>query len=93
MGGSLRWMNRRERDRSLGHRRLAQCPVGDGLTIQKSVVESARQRTHVIQSVAKSGGAEQITWNGVGSFDPPTSTDGIRFPGRSVLWAGSPEKE
>ena len=50
MGGSLRWINRRERDRSLSHRRLAQCPVGDGLIMQKSVVESAGQRTHVIRS-------------------------------------------
>jgi hypothetical protein len=45
-------MNRRERDRSLGHRRLAQRLVGDGLIKQKSVVESAGQRTHVIRSIA-----------------------------------------
>jgi hypothetical protein len=48
----FRWMNRRERDRSLGHRRLAQRLVGDGLIMQKSVVESAGQRTHVIRSIA-----------------------------------------
>jgi hypothetical protein len=46
----FRWMNRRERDRSLSHRRLAQCLVGDGLIMQKRVVESAGQRTHVIRS-------------------------------------------
>ncbi len=45
-------MNRRERDRSLSHRRLAQCLVGDGLIMQKSVVESAGQRTDVIRSIA-----------------------------------------
>src|SRR5260370_30718702 len=44
-------MNRRERDRSLSHRRLA-CLVGDGLIMQKSVVESAGQRTDVIRSIA-----------------------------------------
>src|SRR6266478_1237085 len=45
-------MNRRERDRSLSHRRLAQCLVGDGLIMQKSVVESAGQRTDVTRSIA-----------------------------------------
>jgi hypothetical protein len=38
----FRWMNRRERDWSLGHRRLAQRLVGDGLIMQKSVVEVCR---------------------------------------------------
>ena len=31
----FRWMNRRERDWSLGHRRLAQRLVGDGLVMQE----------------------------------------------------------
>ena len=85
----FRWMNRRERDRSLGHRRLAQRLVGDGLIKQKSVVESAGQRTHAIRSprqhmqirsVAKSSPALRL----IRARDPSANLSRLRGRCREV---------